>query len=68
MTFKCGAGYITISNGKVTATSASALRCKAKATVAKAARPTRCPYCKSKNISGGMGHWDCDDCGKSWPQ
>lgn len=64
MTFKCGAGYITISNGKVTATSASALRCKAKATVAKAARPTRCPYCKSTDISSGLGRWECHNCGR----
>jgi hypothetical protein len=28
-------------------------------------KPRRCPYCKGSNISGGMGHWDCDDCGRS---
>ncbi len=27
-------------------------------------RPAKCPYCGSRHISGGMGHWDCDDCGR----
>lgn len=26
--------------------------------------PVACPYCQSTNISGGRGHWDCDDCGR----
>lgn len=27
-------------------------------------RPSKCPYCGSRHISGGLGHWDCDDCGR----
>lgn len=66
MTFKCGSGYIHLSGGKVTATSASALRCKAKAAVAKAGRPARCPYCKSRDVDAQRGWAECRDCGKSW--
>lgn len=28
--------------------------------------PSSCPYCQSPNISGGMGNYDCNDCGRSW--
>jgi hypothetical protein len=28
------------------------------------ATPSKCPYCGSRHISGGRGHWDCDDCGR----
>lgn len=33
-------------------------------TYPRSAKPARCPYCKGKNISGGMGHWECNDCGR----
>lgn len=28
------------------------------------AKPATCPYCGGRNISGGRGSWDCDDCGR----
>ena len=29
-------------------------------------KPTKCPYCESKNISAHLGYAECEDCGKSW--
>ena len=33
-------------------------------TYPRSAKPARCSYCKGKNISGGLGHWECNDCGR----
>lgn len=34
------------------------------ATFPRSAKPAVCPYCGGRNISGGRGSWDCDDCGR----
>ncbi|MEZ4870428.1 MAG: hypothetical protein R3C14_54365 [Caldilineaceae bacterium] len=63
MTVRNGKGWIALRGGRVTATGETALQTKARAHVRRG-KPTVCPYCGSGNISGGLGHWDCDDCGQ----